>query len=205
MAFEFPTNPSVGDTYSLFTWDGEAWNKTAVEQTPTSTEFTFQNTTTGTTYNYRNTPNPSSGQWSLQPNQSSPTSIHINGVTAGNTDLTNLWLLDAIEGHTIYAQDRDDASNFGLYKITGPAVTDNDHLDIPCTKVDGSGSFRNNQECVLVTRTYGLGVIRQGDNIQQLASPTGADGEPSDYNLVIIDKSNGSVKTIPAPDFIEVE
>lgn len=29
MAFEFPVAPSVGDTYSRFTWDGVAWNITA--------------------------------------------------------------------------------------------------------------------------------------------------------------------------------
>ena len=205
MAFQFPTNPSVGDTYAAYTWDGEAWNTTPVSSDPVSTEFTFQNTTTGTTYNYRNTPNPSSGQWSLQPSQSSPTSIHVNGITAGGTDLTNLWRLDAIQGHSIYAQDRDNAANFGIYKITGAAIVDGDHLDIPCELVESAGSFNKNQECVLVTRTYGLGILRSGDDVRELTAPTGADGEPADYNIVVLDKSTGTIKTIPSIDVIEVE
>lgn len=205
MALEFPASPSVGDAYSRFTWDGEAWNITEVPTEPVSTEFTFQSTTNGATYDYRNTPNPNSGQWSLQPSQSAPTTIHISGVTANDTDLTNLWRIDAVEGHTIYAQDRDNASNYGLYRIMGPAVVDGDHLDIPVALVDTAGSFGNNQECVLVARTYGLGVLRSGDDIRELTAPTGADGEPADYNLVVLDKATGTVKTIPAPDLIEVE
>ena len=89
MAFEFPTNPSVGDTYSLFTWDGEAWNRT----------------------------------------------------TAESSDLEAR--LAALE--------------------------------------------------------------TQSSDIRNFTGPTGADGEPSDYNLLVIDKENGQVRSIPAPDLIEVE
>ena len=47
--------------------------------------------------------------------------------------------------------------------------------------------------------------IGSGGLITELTGPTGADGEPADYNIVVVDKSSGQVKTIPAPDFIEVE
>lgn len=89
MAFQFPTNPSVGDTYAAYTWDGEAWNAT--------------------------------------PSESSDLEARIQALETKSASITNF------------------------------------------------------------------------------SAPTGADGEPADYNIVIIDKSNGSVKTIPAPDFIEVE
>ena len=41
--------------------------------------------------------------------------------------------------------------------------------------------------------------------ITDLEGPTGADGTPAEYNIVVVDKSSGQVKTIPAPDYIEVE
>lgn len=45
----------------------------------------------------------------------------------------------------------------------------------------------------------------QAQSITNYNAPTGADGEPADYNIVIVDKSDGSIKTIPAPDYIEPE
>ena len=89
MAFEFPANPSTGDTYSIFTWNGEAWTRTPSE----------------------------------------------------TSDLESR--LAALETKT--------------------------------------------------------------ESITNFSAPTGADGEPADYNILIIDKSSGEVKTIPAPDFIEPE
>ena len=41
--------------------------------------------------------------------------------------------------------------------------------------------------------------------ITDLMGPTGADGVPPNYNIVIVDKATGEVKTIPAFDYIEVE
>jgi len=41
--------------------------------------------------------------------------------------------------------------------------------------------------------------------ITDLEGPTGADGVPPAYNIVIVDQSTGEVKTIPAFDYIEVE
>ncbi len=41
--------------------------------------------------------------------------------------------------------------------------------------------------------------------ITDLEGPTGADGEPAAYNIVIVDKATGEVKTIPAFDYIEIE
>ena len=80
------------------------------------------------------------------------------------------------------------------------------YVDIAVSQVVKYGTFGNNQECIIMSRGSTVrSAILRGDNIQELASPTGADGEPADYNIVVIDKANGSVKTIPAPDFIEVE
>ena len=42
-------------------------------------------------------------------------------------------------------------------------------------------------------------------DIRNFTAPTGADGEPADYNVVVVDKSTGQVKTIPATDVIEPE
>ncbi len=89
MAFEFPAAPSVGDTYSRFTWDGVAWNVTASE----------------------------------------------------SSDLE--LRLAALETKT--------------------------------------------------------------EDIRNFTAPTGADGEPGDYNVLVVDKANGQVRAIPAPDFIEPE
>ena len=91
MALEFPASPSVGDIYSRFTWDGEAW--------------------------------------SLTP-------------------------------------------------------TDSD-----CSDLD--------------ERVTALEVLTS--DITNLTGPTGADGEPSDYNVLVIDKSDGQVKAIPEPNYIEPE
>lgn len=101
MAFEFPSNPSVGDTYSIFTWNGDSWDRTPP------------------------------------------------AVTA-ETLATRLALLEE--------------------QIQSPPQ-----------------------------------FVRAGDDVRLLTAPTGADGEPADYNIVVVDKSNGSIKTIPAPDYIEVE
>lgn len=89
MAFEFPANPSTGDTYSIFTWNGEAWTRTPSETSD------------------------------LEPR------------------------VEALEVKT--------------------------------------------------------------ESITNFTGPTGADGEPTDYNILIIDKSSGEVKSIPAHDFVEVE
>ena len=43
------------------------------------------------------------------------------------------------------------------------------------------------------------------EDIRNLESPTGADGEPSDYNLVVVDKATGQVRTIDPPDSIVPE
>ena len=43
------------------------------------------------------------------------------------------------------------------------------------------------------------------EDIRNLQSSTGADGEPADYNLVVIDKATGQVRTIDPPDSIAPE
>ncbi len=42
-------------------------------------------------------------------------------------------------------------------------------------------------------------------DIRNFVGPTGADGEPEDYNVLVIDKANGQVRAIPATDSIEPE
>ena len=34
MAYEFPASPEVGDTYSSFAWNGQAWNRTSASLAP---------------------------------------------------------------------------------------------------------------------------------------------------------------------------
>lgn len=42
-------------------------------------------------------------------------------------------------------------------------------------------------------------------DITDLNGPTGADGVPSAYNLVVVDKDTGEVKVIPDYDYIQPE
>ena len=42
-------------------------------------------------------------------------------------------------------------------------------------------------------------------DIRNLQGATGADGEPADYNLVVVDKATGQVRTIDSPDTIVPE
>ena len=205
MAYEFPSNPSVGDTYSIFTWNGSAWARTVASGGDTGTQFEFESTSLGALYNFSPSSASNPGRFTLAPDQAAPTEIQINSTTANGTDLTNAWLFDAISGHTIYVQQRDDASRYAAYAVTGSGILIDDVLTAPITPLVIHGELNNNAECVRYAKTYGLNVIRSGDDIRELTAPTGADGEPVDYNLVVLDKSNGSIKTIPAPDFIEVE
>ena len=34
MAYEFPASPEVGDTYSSFAWNGQAWTRTSASLAP---------------------------------------------------------------------------------------------------------------------------------------------------------------------------
>ena len=205
MAYEFPSNPTVGDSYSIFTWNGSGWVRTSTPTTPVSSEFTFQSTTYGAIYNYRDDATPGPGAFSLQASQEAATFVILNAETANGTDLTNAWLASALRGNTIYIQDRDDASNYAVYNVDQAAALVGGYVEIPVSGVARYGTFGNNQECVLMTRTNVVGLIRAGDDIRQLSAPTGADGEPADYNIVVLDKSTGTIKTIPSIDVIEVE
>ena len=103
MALQFPSNPSVGDTYSRFTWDGAAW-------------------------------------------------VSFGGATP-NLELSSLLL-------------RISNLELGLQ--------------------DPSPVF-------------------EGDDIRVLTAPTGADGTPSDFNYVVVDKATGEIKTINPGEFVEIE
>ena len=45
----------------------------------------------------------------------------------------------------------------------------------------------------------------KASDIRNFEGPTGADGEPDDYNLLVVDKATGQVRAIPATDTIEPE
>ena len=47
--------------------------------------------------------------------------------------------------------------------------------------------------------------VFEGADIRVLTAPTGADGTPSDFNYVVVDKATGEIKTINPGDFIEIE
>ena len=42
-------------------------------------------------------------------------------------------------------------------------------------------------------------------DIRNFTAPTGADGEPADYNVVVVDKATGQIRSIDPPDVVEVE
>jgi len=47
--------------------------------------------------------------------------------------------------------------------------------------------------------------IQPGDLVTQLTAPTGADGTPAEYNVLVVDKATGEIKTIDFGDYIVVE
>lgn len=209
MAYEFPSNPTVGDTYDNFTWNGSAWTRTSTPTGPTdpvAAEFTFQSTTYGAVYRYRDTSAPGSGVFSIQPEQTDGHFLVFNAETANGTDLTNAWLASGLRGSEIYVQDKDDASNYAVYVVDANTYVASGYVEAPVSEVVKYGTFGNNQECIVMSRGPSLrSAVLRGDDVRELTAPTGADGEPSDYNIVVIDKADGSIKTIPAIDVIEVE
>ena len=79
--------------------------------------------------------------------------------------------------------------------------------DFPATPEVGDtyDKFTWNGSAWRMTATSGHGGTSFDGLITDLYGPTGADGVPAAYNLVIVDKETGEVKTIPDYDFIQPE
>jgi hypothetical protein len=98
----------------------------------------------------------------------------------------------------LYRSDRDDVNQYILKKQLISEIQDEvGQLLVGDLGMDQAAVLAYLNDTVFTISDYGL--------ITSLYGPTGADGLPADYNMVIVDKATGEVKTIPVFDTIEPE
>jgi hypothetical protein len=133
------------------------------------------------------------------------TKVQLAEVTNPGTDATNL-LTGITPGDELYLQDKDDASKWGRYTVTGPGVDQGLYREFPVTLLSSAGSVPSNNQITTVIAKLGGG--SGGGGVASYSTPIGNGAATSftiTHNLGSRDVGVYAYRTAAPYDQVEID
>jgi len=135
---QIPAGGSTGDVLRRSGVQQLAWTPPPVLE---DAEFQFSSQTTAAA--------PGNGRFRMNNSDISlVTQIYISNLSSNNVDITAL-LARMIAGNAIRPQDKNDATRYIRYRLSGVAINNTGWFTLPVVYREGTGNFANNAACLL--------------------------------------------------------